>query len=356
MGFREIIGQSAAIQSLKNTVQQNRLGHTYLFYGTAGVGKETTALAFAKWLNCANRTTDDSCGHCASCRKISSYNHIDVKLIFPRPASMKPEEIQELVQQKAAHPDIPIRFEQNVSIVVDDIREMQQQMAYPPYEAKTRVVIIREVEKLSVVTANALLKTLEEPPERTLLILTSNQIHVLLQTILSRCQKVRFRNLQPDEIEQTLMARYKVEPDSARLLAHLANGSLGDVIGLESESLLAQRQEGLALLESLLQNDSLSLLARAEEWAKLKQMLDRQLQVLILFYRDLMLLNSDAQPERYMTNLDLQEKLRALVEHFSFPTIEQSLVEIDDVRQNLARNVNAQLALLQLFFRLRQLL
>ncbi len=354
MGFQSIIGQSDAINCLLTAYRKGRMAHAYLFYGTGGTGKESTAIAFAKWLNCDRRSETDSCGHCPSCRKIASHNHADIKLVFPRPATLKTEEVQELVRQKAANPDKPLRFDKNVSIVVDDIREVQKQLIYPPYEAKVRVIIIREVEKMNVVTSNALLKTLEEPPDRTLLLLTSNYIHALMPTIRSRCQQVRFRNLHPDEIEQALIARESLPSTLARLLGHLANGSLGEVIGVEEADLFAQRQAAVDMINTLLQNQTLSLLARVDEWLKAKQNLDHQLKILSILYRDLLLCNSQIDGARYITNGDLMEQLRPAAAKLRFEAVERSLHAIDETRLNLSRtNVNPQLALLQLFFSLR---
>lgn len=352
MAFADIIGQDTAIQSLKNARQNQRMAHAYLFYGTGGVGKESTALAFAKWLNCPRRTADDACDTCPSCRKIASYNHVDVKLIFPRPASLKSEEIQEILQQKARNPEQPLRFEQNVSIVVEDIRELQQQLAYLPYEAETRVIIIREVEKMNVVTANALLKTLEEPPPRTMLILTSNHIHSLLPTIRSRCQQIRFRDLMPAEIEDRLIATYQYESQAARLLAHLANGSLGDVVGLDVEKIAEQRQRGFEFFGKLLRGDVPAMFDLIQVWLKDKPLLDNQLKIITLIYRDLMLIRA-ASEVRLISNQDQVDNLRKISHRFDHSTIERSVGLIDSCRDALLRNVNPQLTLLHLFFSLK---
>ncbi|OQY28504.1 MAG: DNA polymerase III subunit delta' [Candidatus Cloacimonetes bacterium 4572_55] len=355
MSFSSIIGQEAAIGNLQNAFHKNRASHAYIFHGSRGVGKETTALAIAKWLNCHNRSDSDFCGSCPSCRKIRSFNHLDVKFIFPRPATLKTNDIQEIIQKKVKNPDIPIYFDQNVSIVMEDIREMQRQLSYPPYEAKTRVIIIREAEKMSVYTANALLKTLEEPPERTLLILTANHLYTLLQTIRSRCQQVRFRDLLPEEIEKALRERYHKSKESARLLSHIANGSLGHVIGREEKSLMERREAVLDLVDSLPEGDPLQLIGHAEKWLKSKESLDSRLQILSLTYRDIILLNQEVATERYLSASDLKERLSEPARKIDFSAGQAALSEIDQVRMSLTTNVNQQLALLHLFFTLRNI-
>ena len=159
--FEDVKGQDHIVTTLKNQIQQNRLGHAYLFTGTRGTGKTTVAKIFAKAVNCENPAEDGSpCGHCKVCEAINAGNSLNV-----------------------------IEIDAASNNGVDNIREIIEEVAYPPTEGKYKVYIIDEVHMLSTGAFNALLKTLEEPPEYVIFILATTEVHKIPITILSRCQR-----------------------------------------------------------------------------------------------------------------------------------------------------------------------
>ncbi len=203
MKFSEIIGQEVAVDILKRSIENNRSHHAYLFVGADGVGKRTTAIAFAKGLNCRS-SYSDGCDRCDSCRKIENGTHPDVELISPR--------------------------EGGLTISIDQIRKLQRRVSYKPLEGNWKVYIIDDATSATEEAANCLLKTLEEPPPQVILILITENIYRLLSTVRSRCQLILFRQIPRNLIEKTLRDQYQVPPDEARSLAWLSSGSIGRAV------------------------------------------------------------------------------------------------------------------------------
>ncbi len=203
MKFSEIIGQEVAVDILKRSIENNRSHHAYLFVGADGVGKRTTAIAFAKGLNCRS-SYSDGCDRCDSCRKIENGTHPDVELISPR--------------------------EGGLTISIDQIRKLQRRVSYKPLEGNWKVYIIDDAASATEEAANCLLKTLEEPPPQVILILITKNIYRLLSTVRSRCQLILFRQIPRNLIEKILRDQYQVPPDEARSLAWLSSGSIGQAV------------------------------------------------------------------------------------------------------------------------------
>ncbi|MCK5480956.1 MAG: DNA polymerase III subunit delta', partial [Gammaproteobacteria bacterium] len=143
--FINLLGQDKAKSLLREAVARDRMSHAYLFRGPDGVGKKRAALTFASYINCQDPDMDDACGQCISCKKYLSGNHPDLLSVQPDTAVIK----------------------------IGQIRELKKQLVFPPLEAKCRVVVIEDVHTMKREAANSLLKTLEEPPEQNLLILTA---------------------------------------------------------------------------------------------------------------------------------------------------------------------------------------
>lgn len=207
--FEDVKGQDHIVTTLKNQIQQNRLGHAYIFTGTRGTGKTTVAKIFAKAVNCENPAEDGSpCGHCKVCEAINAGNSLNV-----------------------------IEIDAASNNGVDNIREIIEEVAYPPTEGKYKVYIIDEVHMLSTGAFNALLKTLEEPPEYVIFILATTEVHKIPITILSRCQRYDFRHISLDTIAdrlRELMDKEGIEAEdkAVRYIAKAADGSMRDALSL----------------------------------------------------------------------------------------------------------------------------
>ena len=224
--MRTIVGHHAAQRLLTREALAGQVSHAYLISGPERIGKTTLALEFARLLQCQGRATDDSepCGVCNSCRKIAAGSHPDVRLVS-RPADKR-------------------------IMPVELVREVIHTASLSPSVGPWRVFIIPEIERMAAASANALLKTLEEPPEGVVLLLTSSDPEALLPTIISRCQLVPTQPPSTDEIRQALVERWSVEPNRADELTALAQGRIGWAIEAAQRPELAQ--ERTELLERLI--------------------------------------------------------------------------------------------------------
>ncbi len=206
--FEEVKGQDAIVKTLKNQIVAGRIGHAYLFCGTRGTGKTTVAKIFAKAVNCEHPVDGSPCGECAACRSIAAGTSMNV-----------------------------IEIDAASNNGVDNIREIREEVGYRPTEGRYKVYIIDEVHMLSIGAFNALLKTLEEPPEYVIFILATTEAHKIPVTILSRCQRYDFKRITIDTIAdrlQDLIRRegWDVEEKAVRYIAKAADGSMRDGLSL----------------------------------------------------------------------------------------------------------------------------
>lgn len=206
--FEDVKGQDHIITTLQNQIKANRIGHAYLFCGTRGTGKTTVAKIFAKAVNCENPVGGSPCGECAMCQAIAAGTSMNV-----------------------------IEIDAASNNGVDNIREIREEVAYRPTEGKYKVYIIDEVHMLSIGAFNALLKTLEEPPEYVIFILATTEVHKIPITILSRCQHYDFHRITIDTIANRMkdlmnVENVDVEDRAIRYIAKAADGSMRDALSL----------------------------------------------------------------------------------------------------------------------------
>ena len=206
--FEDVKGQDHISQTLQNQIKANRIGHAYLFCGTRGTGKTSVAKIFAKAVNCEHPVDGSPCGECEMCRAIGEGRSMNV-----------------------------IEIDAASNNGVDNIREIREEVAYRPTEGKYKVYIIDEVHMLSIGAFNALLKTLEEPPEYVIFILATTEAHKIPITILSRCQRYDFKRISIDTISDRLLDLMKreqveVEERAIRYIAKAADGSMRDALSL----------------------------------------------------------------------------------------------------------------------------
>lgn len=206
--FEDVKGQDAIVATLKNQIKANRIGHAYLFCGTRGTGKTTVAKIFAKAVNCEHPTDGSPCGECKMCQTIAAGTSMNV-----------------------------IEIDAASNNGVDNIREIREEVSYRPTEGRYKVYIIDEVHMLSIGAFNALLKTLEEPPEYVIFILATTEAHKIPITILSRCQRYDFKRISIETISERLMEliekeKWEVEERAVRYIARMADGSMRDALSL----------------------------------------------------------------------------------------------------------------------------
>jgi DNA polymerase III subunit delta' len=326
--FRDILGQERVLGYLKAALSRGRLAHAYLFLGPEGVGKESVARALAAALNCAEPLGDgDACGQCPSCKRLAAGTNPDFLVINPTSEGRQPQ------------------------IKIEQIRELRRLTAYPPVAGGWRVALIKPAEALNDAAANSLLKTLEEPPPQHLLILTAGVEADLFPTIVSRCQKLAFTPL-PYPLVTEALERRGLSPSQATLLAALSGGSLGRALALEPEDLLKQRQQVLTDLEALSQGNATAALDWAQGLAKATAATDNFLVLTQLWYRDLLLL-SWGVPERLLAHQDRLPELQAEAASNHKDAWLAKLAALSEAQRHLRANLNPELTLDLLGFRLK---
>jgi len=309
----QTIGHEWATVLLQRAIDTNHVAHAYLFTGPANVGKTHLAKEMAAALNCTGHMPP--CGSCRACVKVAQGTHPDLLLIEPGKGSIK----------------------------IDQIRELQRQLALSPYEGRWRVAVIADFQAATVEAANALLKTLEEPPARVVLILTATDASLLLPTIVSRCQLLPLRGLPFQQIERVLIDRWHERPDLARLLSRLSGGRIGWAISAaEAPSVLAQRQRQIEELQSLLQQGRAAKIQAAERLCKNRDVAS-VIRVWQAWWRDLVLICSGC--EELVVNIDHLDTLRQQASVCDLPSAEAATRATEATLAQIEQNVNTRLAM-----------
>ncbi len=206
--FDDVIGQEHIVKTLKNQIKNNAISHAYLFCGTRGIGKTSTARIFAKAINCENNQDGSPCLKCKTCENLNNPSNLDI-----------------------------IEIDAASNNRVDEIRDLRDKVKYPPVNGKYKVYIVDEVHMLTDSAYNALLKTLEEPPSHAIFILCTTEVHKLPKTILSRCMRFDFRLVSCDDLEKLLVKIFNdknisYEQEALRLIASRGEGSVRDTLSL----------------------------------------------------------------------------------------------------------------------------
>lgn len=321
-----IIGHQWAIDLLSGAMLSGRLAHAYLFTGPAHIGKTTLARTFAQALNCETGDPTTPCLACRSCQLIGIDRHPDVRLVQPALSSSGRTE----------------------TLRIEQVRTLQKELALAPYEGRYRVAILTRFQKASAGAANALLKTLEEPPERVVLILTADLADSLLPTIVSRCQSLILRPLPLEQVESALILQWQAPESQAQQLAHLSDGRLGLAVKMLSEPpILQERQEQLDLLESLLREDRTGRFRIAENLSRKKKgvVIQEVLELWLGWWRDVMLIAAGKNKPIPLTNIDRADQIKLAAERYGLETASTAIRAIQQTLWQLDRNANTQLAI-----------
>lgn len=309
---------------LRQHIAANRLRHAYLFSGPQGVGRRTLALNFAQAINCPSPTAPGvPCGTCRTCQQIARMQQADLS-----------------VTQSAAEGE---------SLKVEQVRDLQRALSLAPYESAYRVALLLRFEEATDGSQNALLKTLEEPNERVILLVTADEPENLLPTIASRCELLRLRPLPLEELADALVKKKDLDADSAKLIAHIAGGRPGYALRLaEDESLLAARQEWLEDLFALVSASRRKRLAyseskaRGRDRAETKQSLRDGLAHWLSLWRDVLLASSGSSAA--LANLDYTDQIANLAGKIGEKSAAKTVARLEHAFVRLP-NANLQLML-----------
>ncbi|MBO9311198.1 MAG: DNA polymerase III subunit delta' [Chloroflexus sp.] len=326
-----IHGHEWAIEQLRSNIRTQRVAHAYLFAGPSGIGKSLLALRMAQALLCEEQT-GDPCLQCRTCRRIERESHPDVRV-----ASMATQASAAKAEEAARQKELKIAT----------IREWQRDLALRPYEASRRILILYDAERLSEEAANAMLKTLEEPPDYATLLLVAHS-NDLLPTIVSRCRVLRLRPLPREQVAAALRAR-GASPDQADILAAWSDGRIGWAINLMNDPVAqTTRRERLDVFIGLHKADLITALQWAEQRAKEYRAGDQAtvlewLELWQSWWRDMLFITAGCAEA--ITNIDRRAELTMLAQQIPPTAAFAFLQKIITVSQQLNENVNPQLAL-----------
>jgi len=324
MSFTTIYGQEKQIELLKRSIETGRIAHAYLFYGMQGIGKRTSAIAFAKTLNCRQEQSD-SCNSCSACIKIA----------------------------RGVHPDVITIEPEGLVIKIKNIREVQNQIKFRPFEGKKRVFIIVDAEKMNSPSANALLKTLEEPNPSNILILLTSRPYQLPETIISRCQKIRFDPIRKDAVASFLEKETSLDRKSAGILASSSRGSIGKALEMMKQSYVTFKNEMIAkIIDWDKTNDPFSCFSFVDDFGDGRQIIAERLDILRDWYRDILIYKETGNVE-YLINPDVIDRTKNLSEKLSGEDILNCVRAINRAYRAIEQNANKQLTLESMMFKLQ---
>jgi DNA polymerase III subunit delta' len=318
MSFKDILGHQRPIRLLQRAIKNEKVVNSYLFLGNEGIGKKYVALQFAKSLNCLGGEAEkgDACDYCSSCKKIDHALHPDVLVIEPDGQYIK----------------------------VDQVRQMQRQLAYKPYEGRHRVCILTAADRMAPHIPNTLLKTLEEPPLHTMIILLANSSRFILPTILSRCQTIRFNPLPIPLVSKWLIENKGLNEAEAHLLASLSEGSPGKALEIQEEIRQIPREE---LLKDWIGLESLSI---EKMWSWVESLPSQRESLLLLLevaktlLRDLVVLKT-MKKEPTLIHSDLLPAMEPMAVTWSLSSLLRRMEILHQTTLAIGANANTNLTL-----------
>lgn len=324
-----IFGHDWAVNLLKSHASSDKLRHAYLLVGPEGVGRRTLALRFAQALNCENPPIPgEFCGECRTCRQIGSMTHPDLDLLIP----------------EEGHKDI----------LIDQVRELQHHLALAPYIAPYRIALLPDFQRATTQAMNALLKTLEEPADKVVLLLTANALENLLPTIVSRCEVIRLRPASLKEAQAYLQSEHGVSKEKAYLFAHLTSGRIGAAIKLAADpDALSDRERYLEDFLSLLPAPRYKRFklanALSKPYDKAREKTGEVLPIWLSFWRDVFVRSSGA--DLPLVNVDIEDKVNQVAAKIDVRTARELVIAHEKAFQQLDLYANVRLLIETLMLR-----
>jgi DNA polymerase III subunit delta' len=334
--FSTLIGNDEARDTLRRLLSNERVPGSLLFTGEQGIGKKLFALEMAKAFNCRNRVGVEACNECSSCKRIS-------RSTFPSFTS-DDDNRERLIWSE--HADVAMARPFKNIIRVKVMRELEREANFRPFEGVARVFIIEDADTMNDQTANALLKTLEEPEPTTHLILTTSNPTALPATIRSRCQAVRFGPIPTALVEKFLIEEEKLPAADAALLARTSLGSIGRAMAADVETYRERRAEMLSVLTALVLSGDRAQLIRSAEGlaaAKDRDQYEQMLEVLEVLIHDALALRL-GRPHETIVNRDILGQLEKIGMELPTERAAQWLSRIEELRGELEVNINRKIA------------
>ncbi|MDO4380266.1 MAG: DNA polymerase III subunit gamma/tau [Clostridia bacterium] len=343
--FSDVVGQDHITKTLQSEIEKGKLSHAYLFTGSRGTGKTTCAKILSKAVNCLHPVDGNPCNECEICKGIDSGAILDV-----------------------------VEIDAASNNGVDNIRDIRDESGFAPVNCKYRVYIIDEVHMLSIGAFNALLKTLEEPPEHVMFILATTEVHKLPVTILSRCQRFDFRRVAPQDMIRRMnyiaeKENFTLDEDAAVLIARLADGGMRDALSTLDQCIsasnhvtsevvcsvagIAGKQHLFDLADDIANHDSASALEKLSELYAASCDMERLCADLTMHFRNLMIAKTVRNAENILVST--KDELESYKKQSSLFTLEGILFSIDLLQEasaNIKRSVNRRIEMEMVLIRL----
>lgn len=319
--FKDIVGQEQIKEHLEGAIRLNKVSHAYIINGERSSGKEFIAKTFAMALQCEKRSEQEiePCGECHSCKQALSGNHPDIKFLT---------------------------HEKPNTISVDDIRsQINNDVAIKPYSGSKKIYIINEGEKMTVQAQNALLKTLEEPPEYAVILILTANANALLPTILSRCVLLNMKPVKDEQVKQFLMETMEIPDYKADICVAFARGNLGKArILAKSEEFDKVKEEAITLLKYINDMEINEIVAAIKKINEYKFDVNDYMDILSIWYRDVLLFKATHDANHLIFREEIQY-IRKVADKSTYEGIETIIDALEKTKQRLNANVNFDLVM-----------
>lgn len=326
MNFNQIVGHEKIIEHLKSSIIHNRINHAYIFDGIKGIGKRTLAKAFAKALNCESEG-NDACNICISCKTFDENNN----------------------------PDIIYVTHKKKDITVSDVREqIVKNITLKPYRNKYKIFIVPEADKMNILAQNAFLKTLEEPPEYSIFLLLCENYNKFLVTILSRCVMFKLHPLPYNIVVDYLVKNINITSEQAQLYSVYSQGSIGKACELiNSEEFRDIRDRAVETALRLETADMIELYSLVDTIREQRPVIDNILEIMHLTYRDALVLKQTGNRNKVIQK-DKMTQTETIAAKATIYQLINRCDAINNTRNRLNHNGNAQMLLETLFFKIKE--
>lgn len=315
--FSDIIGHEDIAAHLKMALEQKKISHAYIFSGEEGCGKLFTANIFAAALQCDN-PEQSPCTKCKSCLQASSFNHPDIKYVT----------------------------HDKTVISVDDVRnQINSDIGIKPYVGPYKVYIVDEAEKMNEAAQNAILKTIEEPPEYAVILLLTNQKNVFLQTIRSRCVTLDFKTVPKEKIKKYLMEQIKIPDYRAEIAAEFASGNLGKAIRFaESDEFIEIKQNIVHLMKYILETGVSQIGQAVKYFSDNKAQVNECLDLMYLWFRDVLVFKATQDANMILYKEEIPA-IKQQANQMSFEWLNSVTEAFQTVKARMKANVNLDVAM-----------
>ncbi|MDD4781513.1 MAG: DNA polymerase III subunit delta' [Tissierellia bacterium] len=325
MLFSDIEGQNEIKQSLKKSINDSSVSHCYIFEGPNNMGKYDLALVFAQSLLCKN-FVNDPCNECNDCIKVNTMNHPDLHVVNNDEKTIKREDIDNLIES------INIK----------------------PYESNKKVYIINNCQDMTPQAANTFLKTLEEPPKDTIIILLTNNINLLLPTIISRCQVIKFKYVDKNEIVKILIDKYNIDEEKASIVAYYSKGILNKAknIAIEKDDLFIMRSDIINVFDKIIKSDSYIIFECENYFEEKKVNIDIIIEIMMIWIRDVSFVRNNI--ENLVINKDYLSLANIHAGGMKTDDVDELIQYLQSVSENIKNNVNYKLAVDKMVFKIQE--